>query len=115
VLAAIEPLVPRDGPATVSAFRPILLPRTEVLRGLGIVGDGPVELTLDRDGQEVVESVEPIPFDDYRAWLGDRGMQQLPASDRLLYLADPEPLTIQSLGEGVLYVRYRSVQGAIGR
>ena len=54
--------------------------------------------------------MEPIPFDDYRAWLGDRGMQQLPASDRVLYLADPEPLTIQSLGEGVLYVRYRSVQ-----
>jgi hypothetical protein len=38
VLAAIEPLVPRDGPATVPAFRPIFLPRTEVLRGLGIVG-----------------------------------------------------------------------------
>jgi hypothetical protein len=110
VLAAIEPLVPRDGPVTVPAFRPIFLPRTEVLRGLGIIGDGPVELTLDRDGAEVVESVEPIPFDDYRAWLGDRGMQQLPASDRVLYLADPEPLTIQSLGEGVLYVRYRSVQ-----
>ena len=33
VLSAIEPLVPRDGPATVPAFRPIFLPRTEVLRG----------------------------------------------------------------------------------
>ena len=89
VLAAIEPLVPRDGPATVPAFRPIFLPRTEVLRGLGIIGDGPVELTLDRDGAEAVESVEPIPFDDYRAWLGDRGMQQLPASDRVLLPGRP--------------------------
>jgi len=110
VLAAIEPLVPRDGPATVPAFRPIFLPRTEVLRGLGIVGDGPIELTVERDGREVVESVEPIPFDDYRAWLGDRGMQQLPATDRLRYLTDPEPLTIELLDNGVLYVRYRSVQ-----
>jgi len=63
VLAAIEPLVPRDGPATVPAFRPIFLPRTEVLRGLGIIGDGPVELTINHHGLEIVESVEPIPFD----------------------------------------------------
>jgi len=110
VLAAIEPLVPRDGPATVPAFRPIFLPRTEVLRGLGIVGEGPIELTVERDGREVVESVEPIDFDDYRAWLGDRGMQQLPATDRLRYLTDPEPMTIELLENGVLYVRYRSVQ-----
>ena len=110
VLAAIEPLVPRDGPATVPAFRPIFLPRTEVLRGLGIVGEGPIELTVERDGREVVESVEPIDFDDYRAWLGDRGMQQLPATDRLRYLTDPEPMTIEPLENGVLYVRYRSVQ-----
>jgi len=110
VLAAIEPLVPRDGPATVPAFRPIFLPRTEVLRGLGIAGEGPMEITVERDGREAVESVEPVPFDDYRAWLGDRGMQQLPATDRLRYLTDPEPLTIELLENGVLYVRYRSVQ-----
>ena len=110
VLAAIEPLVPRDGPATVPAFRPIFLPRTEVLRGLGIAGEGPIELTVERGGREVVETMEPVPFDDYRAWLGDRGMQQLPATDRMRYLTDPEPLTIELLENGVLYVRYRSVQ-----
>jgi hypothetical protein len=110
VLAAIEPLVPRDGPATVPAFRPIFLPRTEVLRGLGIVGEGPIELTVERSGREAVETVEPMAFDDYRAWLADRGMQQLPATDRLRYLTDPEPLTIELLENGVLYVRYRSVR-----
>jgi hypothetical protein len=109
VLAAIEPLVPRDGPATVPAFRPIFLPRTEVLRGLGIVGDGAVELAIDHHGFEFVESVEPIPFDEYQAWLGDRGMHQLPASDRSRYLADPEPLTIEEMADGVLYIRYRNV------
>ena len=61
VLAAIEPLVPRDGPATVPAFRPIFLPRTEVLRGLGIAGEGPIELTVERGGREVVETIEPVP------------------------------------------------------
>ena len=38
VLAALEPLVPRDGPATVPAFRPIYLLKVAVLRGLGLVG-----------------------------------------------------------------------------
>ena len=109
VLAAVEPLVPRDGPATVPAFRPIFLPRTEVLRGLGIVGDGPIELTMVDDGREIVESVEPIPFDAYLAFLGDRAMHQLPASDRPQYLRDPEPLTIAEMGDGVLYIRYRNV------
>jgi hypothetical protein len=109
VLAAIEPLVPRDGPATVPAFRPIFLPRTEVLRGLGIIGDGPVELTLDHHGLELVESVEPIPFDAYEEFLGDREMHQLPASDRSRYLSDPQPLTIEQMADGVLYIRYRRV------
>ena len=109
VLAAIEPLVPRDGPATVPAFRPIFLPRTEVLRGLGIIGEGAVELTIDHHGLELVESVEPIPFDAYQAFLGERAMHQLPASDRARYLTDPEPLTIEELGDGVLYIRYRYV------
>ena len=47
VLAAVEPLVPRDGPATVPAFRPVLMLRTEVLIGLGIIEPGPVALAYD--------------------------------------------------------------------
>jgi hypothetical protein len=109
VLAAIEPLVPRDGPATVPAFRPIFLPRTEVLRGLGFIGDGAVELTIEHDGLERDERIEPIAFDAYQAFLGSRAMHQLPASDRSRYLTDPEPLTIEELGDGVLYIRYRNV------
>jgi hypothetical protein len=110
VLAAIEPLVPRDGPATVPAFRPIFLPRTEVLRGLGIIGDGPVEVAYDHHGFESVVTIEPIAWDAYQDWLGDRGMHQLPASDRSMYLSNPEPMTTRLLDDGVLYIRYRSVQ-----
>ena len=56
VLAALEPLVPRDGPATVPMFRPGYLLRTIVLRGLGLVpdDDGPIALTVD-DGWAVSE------------------------------------------------------------
>jgi hypothetical protein len=110
VLAAVEPLVPRDGPATVPAFRPIFLPRTEVLRGLGIIGDGPVEVAYDHHGFESSEAIDPIAWGAYQDWLGDRGMQQLPASDRSMYLANPEPMTTRLLDDGVLYIRYRSVQ-----
>ena len=36
VLAAVEPLVPRDGPATVPSFRPFFTLRSHVLEGLGL-------------------------------------------------------------------------------
>lgn len=108
VLAAIEPLVPRDGPATVPAFRPIFLLRTEVLRGLGIIGDGPVDLAIDHHGFESVATIEPIPFDEYVEWAGGFGMHQLPIDERMPYLADPSPLSVELMGTA-LYVRYRSV------
>lgn len=109
VLAAVEPLVPRDGPATVPAFRPIFLLRTEVLRGLGLIGDGAVEVAYDHHGFLATATLEPMAFDAYVEWAGDFGMLRLPAVDRLPYLADPEPMTIRDLGDGVLYVRYRNV------
>lgn len=110
VLAAVEPLVPRDGPATVAAFRPLLLLRTEVLRGLGVIGDGAVEVSAVRpDGSEVTTSLEPMAFDAYVAWAGDFGMLRLPADDRLRYLADPRPLTVTAIDEATVYVRYRNV------
>ena len=69
VLAAIEPLVPRDGPATVPAFRPVLFLRSEVLRGLGIVGEGDVEIDVEGpDGAETSVVVEPMAFDAYVEW-----------------------------------------------
>ena len=110
VLERIEPLVPRDGPATVPAFRPLFLVRTEVLRGLGIVdGEGPVEVAYAHDGSKATATLEPMPFDAYVEWLGDGTPHRLPAVDRLPYLAQPEPLTVRGLEDGVLYIRYRNV------
>jgi hypothetical protein len=71
VLDAVDLLVPRDGPDTVPAHRPILLLRTEVLRGLGIVEEGTVAVTVERaDGTEETVGLEPMPSDEYTAWPG---------------------------------------------
>lgn len=109
VLAAIEPLVPRDGPATVPAFRPFFFLRTDVLRGLGIVDGGPVAVEVERDGRTETVDLEPIALDEWNAWGDGLGMQQLPADDRVPYLADPAPFTAELLDDGVAYVRYRAV------
>ena len=106
VLAAVEPLVPRDGPATVPAFRPIFLLRTEVLRGLGIIGDGPVELSIDHHGLASTVMVEPMAFDANVDWGG--GMHFLPIDERVRYLAAATPLNTELIGDA-LYLRYRPV------
>jgi hypothetical protein len=112
VLAALEPLVPRDGPATVSGFRSIFLLRTSVLRGLGLVGDGSISLTVGGDGQpdEDVE-VNPADWPAWRAWAGEYGIA-LPAREDTLYLSDPAPnLWWRALPDShTLYVHYQRVQ-----
>ena len=111
VLAAVEPLVPRDGPATVPSFRPILLLRTEVLRGLGIIGEGPVSVELElSDGRTTTAALDPVPIDAYTEWAGQFGMHQLPLDERVRYLADAEPFTATLLDGGTLYLRYRSIR-----
>jgi hypothetical protein len=111
VLAAVEPLVPRDGPATVPSFRPILLLRTEVLRGLGIIGEGAVTVELElSDGSSTTVALDPAPIDAYTEWAGQFGMNQLPQDERVRYLADEEPFTATMLDGGTLYLRYRSIR-----
>jgi hypothetical protein len=111
VLTAVEPLVPRDGPATVPSFRPILLLRTEVLRGLGIVGEGPVTIDLELpDGSHTTAELEPMTLDAHTEWAGPFGMHQLPHDERVRYLADAEPFSATMLDGGTLYLRYRSIR-----
>lgn len=111
VLAAVEPLVPRDGPATVPSFRPILLLRTEVLRGLGIIGEGLVSIDLELpDGSATTAVLDPVPLAAYTEWAGPFGMHQLPQDERVRYLADAEPFSATMLEGGTLYLRYRSIR-----
>jgi hypothetical protein len=111
VLDALEPLVPRDGPATVPGFRPLFFLRVEVLRGLGLVGDGPVELTVSDGTTEETVPVDPIPMAEHQAWAGPGGMVALPVRD-IQWLSRPtEVLYLEYLADSrTLYVRYRQVQ-----
>ena len=113
VLDALEPLVARDGPATVPFFRTVYFKRTSILKGLGLIGDGAVELAFGEDGQpESTESVVTVPFDEFLVWAGQLDIL-LPARPNLLYLSAPGPnLWWQELAGGsVVYVRYEQVQG----
>lgn len=111
VLARLEPLVPRDGPATVPAFRPLFLLHVVVLRGLGLVPAGPVQITVEGpDGQREV-SLEPVPSAEFREWAAWLPFTGLPPRDGLRStLASTENLTVEMLGDSVVYARYRQVQ-----
>ena len=112
VLAALEPLVPRDGPATVPAFRPAFLLSTWAMRGLGLIGPDEVELTVaDADGTQRTASLTPMPFDDYFEALGGDAMTQLPDRADTLYLSSDEVISSQLLPDGhTLYIRYTQVR-----
>jgi hypothetical protein len=110
VLAALEPLVPRDGPSTVPAFRPIYLLKVAVLRGLGLVGDGDVELEIEHGSQTRSVSVSPVSvaaFEDWAGWLAYTG---LPPRDGLRATEQrDETIWVEHLPEGAIYLRYPAV------
>ncbi len=113
VLDAVEPLVPRDGPATVRTFRSVFLLRADVLRGLNIIGAGSrVEVEVEvGDGTAQRVDIESIPFADYAAWAGPFGMIRLPARGDVAYLRDTGTFAVDELpDDATLYVRLREVR-----
>jgi hypothetical protein len=112
VLDLLEPLVPRDGPATVPSFRPMYLLRATVLRGLGIVGDGAVPLTVSLDGEERRVELEPVPSSEHQAWAGWLALHGLAPRDGLRHSQqDDAHFEVEPMEDGrVLYVRYAQVQ-----
>ncbi len=110
VLAAVEPLVPRDGPATVPSFRPFFTLRTQVLEGLGLISPGPVEITIERDHATETLTVDPISHAEFQAWGGPGGFTFLPASESLIYRRPAETdFWMEDLEGEVLYLRYSAV------
>ena len=113
VVAAIDPLVPRDNDATVRLLTPRYLLVPQVLRGLGLLdGDGPVELGLvSPSGERRTASVVPISMSDYNDWAGPYGLF-LPADPDVLYLSRmDDPLWQQRLDDDdTLFVQYNRVQ-----
>jgi hypothetical protein len=110
VLAALEPLVPRDGPATVPAFRPIFLLKVSVLRGLGLVGDGDVELTVEDGSGERSVDLSPVPVAEFEAWAGWLAYTGLPTKPELRHTLGTDDLfSVERLEQGAIYVRYAMV------
>jgi hypothetical protein len=110
VLAAVEPLVPRDGPATVPSFRPFFTLRTQVLEGLGLIPPGAVEIDVERNGETQSLIVDPISHAEFQAWGGQGGFTFLPESDTLIYRRPSETnFWMEDLDGDVLYVRYSAV------
>jgi hypothetical protein len=114
VLAAIDPLVPRDNEMTVRLVTPRFLLIPEVLHGLGLVDDtGPVALDLvDADGGASTVEAEPVPMSDYNAWAGPYGLH-LPPRPGPLYLSDSEEPLWDQVPAGdpsTLYVQYNRVE-----
>ena len=111
VVRALDPLVPRDNPATVRLLTPRYLLIPEVLHGLDLVDDaGPVDLGIvDATGATRTTPVTPIPMADYNDWAGPYGLF-LPADPGVLYLSRmDEPLWWTKLGDGTLFVQYNRV------
>ena len=110
VLAAVEPLVPRDGPQTVPAHRPILMLQAHVLRGLGIIGaDDIVDLEVEEpDGASRSVELTLASAADHADFAGDFGRHRLPLDQRMTYLAT-EDSSSELLEGGIAYVRYRFV------
>jgi hypothetical protein len=112
VLDALEPLVPRDGPATVASFRPMYLLRPIVLRGLGIVGDGPVPLTVsDAAGERTVE-LDPVASSEHAAWAGWLALHGLAPRDGLRHTQHDAPhFGVELLDrDRAVYVRFAQVR-----
>jgi hypothetical protein len=108
VLAAVEPLVPRDGPATVPGLRPFFILRFDVLAGLGLIGSGPIPVTVETDSGTVESALDPISYQQFVEWAGPYGFTMLRPRGGLGYLDRTESFRIEQLDE-MLYVRYGDV------
>jgi hypothetical protein len=111
VVQALDPLIPRDNPETVTLLAPRYLLVPEVLHGLGLLnGVGPIELGIkDPAGVGRAATVEPIEMSAYNDWAGPYGLHLPPISDVLYLSRSEEPLWHAPIGETTLYVQYNRV------
>jgi hypothetical protein len=112
VLAALDPLIPRDNEQTVRLLSPRFLLIPQILRGLGLADAGPITLGIDHgEGTAATPvDVDPIPMAQYNAWAGPYGLH-LPADPKVRYLSRiDDVLWWQLLEDGeTLYVQYNRV------
>lgn len=112
VMAALDPVIPRDNEQTVRLLLPRYLLIPQVLRGLGLADAGPVELGItSASGATSAVEVEPRPMADYNDWAGPYGLH-LPADPSVLSLSRiDDDLWWEVLPDArTLYVQYNRVE-----
>ena len=114
VLEALEPLTPRDNPATVTLLAPRFLLTTEILHGAGLIDDpGAVELSFDDDPATAID-VAAIPTADYNDWATPYGLH-LPTRPDVPWLArSEEPIWTRLDADGTLFIQYNRVTRLAG-
>lgn len=118
VLAAVEPLVPRDNHQQVLTHSPRLIVAAEILHGLGFIDDPtePVAFTFEADGEQVVADVAPTTVERFEEWAGGYHTHSPPARPQgATWLRRPrEPIWWERQAEtGTLYVQYNFVAGGV--
>jgi hypothetical protein len=109
VLEALEPLMPRDNPATVTLLAPRFLLTTEILHGAGLIDDpGAVDLSFDDDPSTGVD-VTAMTTADYNDWATPYGLH-LPSRPDVPWLARSEdPIWTRLDADGTLFIQYNRV------
>ncbi|HXJ63469.1 MAG TPA: hypothetical protein VNN79_06920 [Actinomycetota bacterium] len=111
VLAAIDPLVPRDNAETVVLVTPRFVLIPEVLHGLGLLTRvGPVALRLTESGGRTrTVDVDPVPMSEYNEWAGPYGLHLPPGPGPLSLRRTDELEWHERLGSSE-YVQYNEVE-----
>jgi hypothetical protein len=113
VLAAVEPLVPRDNDSTVTLVTPRLLLIPEVLDGLGLLADpgAAVDVETTRAGEPPTNPpVSAVGIATYNAWAGAYGLDLPPDPAVTWRSRSTETLWFRDLDAATVYIQYNRVQ-----
>jgi hypothetical protein len=115
VMGLAEPLAPRDNPSNLLAFAPRYAGVSELLAGLGVIGEaGPATFSLvGRDGTAREATVEPVTVEEDVAWHGGQPLR-LPPTEALWLARQDDAFWWTVLDEsGTLYIQQNEVSGGI--
>jgi hypothetical protein len=118
ILAAVEPLVPRDNHMQILTHSPRLIVVAEILHGLGYIDDPtvPIQMTFDQGGEPLSTEVATVPMARFESEIGGHHTHSPPEDpDGPLWLTDiaTEAWWDLDTASRTAYVAYNVTTGAI--